>query len=619
MDSIPSHQQQEENYFICVRCQKYLRIDEERQTQNDEESSFTICCCVCLGLWQSDGKERLRSALEAACERYGGIASNRFACLPNHGPTATLAGDVCIRYRYFAERESKRNNNNNNNNHRKATDFATYQVDLKRHIYRQIDAIVKEARNDSVGDEKGADWDWEELNPKATSEEQGYLSTHILCLPPRDAPVLIMDEAVKGNNNKKRRKHHRQRPFTTQGGDPRVNLEARLESKGYHWTTSTEAEAMSVSTIVNQSKIQDTPVLAMEYHVIVFRRPMFLYGYYTKSRRDVSQTPFVVMRDGGNAPISNTCSNPQQESSFSPPTNPTKKQKKTAETLGVTSVEEQICGPIEEMLGVSTLNNPPPNKQHGNDHQHGNNSADPSHGNQSGTLYGMIKFHGSGREDMDVRMLVRSDSPTCRGRPFCVQIIDAFRPISRKEQLISLMHTINHTIVDNTVADVTCCPSTQNPLAISYGKNPLGVGISPDNFQMVPADVFSGLQHSTESKVKHYGCYCWSKNALPHENLHHVLFGSLSFPLTIQQKTPIRVLHRRSNIIRERQILNATATRLDDHHFWLSLTTSAGTYVKEFVYGDLGRTQPSISSLMGCRTCLLELDCEGIEMPETDD
>lgn len=35
--------------------------------------------------------------------------------------------------------------------------------------------------------------------------------------------------------------------------------------------------------------------------------------------------------------------------------------------------------------------------------------------------------------------------------------------------------------------------------------------------------------------------------------------------------------------------------------------------VKEFVHGDLGRTIPSVASILGGKTDILELDCEGIQ------
>jgi hypothetical protein len=55
------------------------------------------------------------------------------------------------------------------------------------------------------------------------------------------------------------------------------------------------------------------------------------------------------------------------------------------------------------------------------------------------------------------------------------------------------------------------------------------------------------------------------------------------------------------------------ATQLSAHFMELHLTTSAGTYVKEFVHGDLGRTVPSIGSLLQCAADILQLDVMGVE------
>ena len=41
---------------------------------------------------------------------------------------------------------------------------------------------------------------------------------------------------------------------------------------------------------------------------------------------------------------------------------------------------------------------------------------------------------------------------------------------------------------------------------------------------------------------------------------------------------------------------------LNENYFLLHVVTSAGTYVKEFVHGDFGRTEPNLGSLLGC-TC----------------
>lgn len=38
------------------------------------------------------------------------------------------------------------------------------------------------------------------------------------------------------------------------------------------------------------------------------------------------------------------------------------------------------------------------------------------------------------------------------------------------------------------------------------------------------------------------------------------------------------------------------------------MLASAGTYIKEFVHGDLGRTSPSIGSLLSSEADILQLD-----------
>ncbi|KAK9942823.1 hypothetical protein M0R45_008471 [Rubus argutus] len=49
-------------------------------------------------------------------------------------------------------------------------------------------------------------------------------------------------------------------------------------------------------------------------------------------------------------------------------------------------------------------------------------------------------------------------------------------------------------------------------------------------------------------------------------------------------------------------------------YFLLHLCTQAGTYIKEFVHGDLGRTQPSFGSILGTRAEILRLDVTEVKM-----
>ena len=64
--------------------------------------------------------------------------------------------------------------------------------------------------------------------------------------------------------------------------------------------------------------------------------------------------------------------------------------------------------------------------------------------------------------------------------------------------------------------------------------------------------------------------------------------------------------------VRERTIHAMRAEKLSSRYLMLDCTTQAGTYVKEFVHGDLGRTVPSLGSLLGCSADILQLDVMGL-------
>ena len=51
------------------------------------------------------------------------------------------------------------------------------------------------------------------------------------------------------------------------------------------------------------------------------------------------------------------------------------------------------------------------------------------------------------------------------------------------------------------------------------------------------------------------------------------------------------------------------------------MVSEAGTYIKEFVHGDFGRTVPSVSTIMGNRCDMLQLDVANVTKawpPEPD-
>ncbi len=232
---------------------------------------------------------------------------------------------------------------------------------------------------------------------------------------------------------------------------------------------------------------------------------------------------------------------------------------------------------------------------------------------------------------MDVRMILprealeyekaKSDqtmkniSATSSGRPFVLEIIDAHK-LPDREGLDKTHCTINHlTDTSDTVRIGITPPSSswvdeKERKHVQYGQNPRGVGISGLDF--CPSSCFGNLQSETENKIKYYETLCWSCKQIPNQEYLNTLLNSSMCPLEISQSTPLRVLHRRSQAVRTRHVLSLKPKRIDDHWFRLELSTTAGTYVKEFCHGDLHRTFPSVSSLLKCKIDIVELDCLGI-------
>ena len=44
---------------------------------------------------------------------------------------------------------------------------------------------------------------------------------------------------------------------------------------------------------------------------------------------------------------------------------------------------------------------------------------------------------------------------------------------------------------------------------------------------------------------------------------------------------------------------------INDHFFILHILASAGTYIKEFVHGDLDRTLPNVGKILGTYTDII--------------
>ncbi|KAI4498879.1 hypothetical protein M0802_006054 [Mischocyttarus mexicanus] len=204
-----------------------------------------------------------------------------------------------------------------------------------------------------------------------------------------------------------------------------------------------------------------------------------------------------------------------------------------------------------------------------------------------------IKFQSSGREDVDVRNIHS-------GRPFAVELINPRITNISIELLSNLVTIINDS---STQVKVTT------------------------NLKLLTRDDLKKLKEGESVKTKFYRALCVFRNAPKDKSCIESLNGLKS--VKIIQKTPIRVLHRRPLTPRVRyiydmrarwakpqELLNLTnaPTDTDNMFFVLDVKTQAGTYVKEFVHGDLGRTKPSLCDLLKTEVDIVALDVTGINL-----
>lgn len=82
---------------------------------------------------------------------------------------------------------------------------------------------------------------------------------------------------------------------------------------------------------------------------------------------------------------------------------------------------------------------------------------------------------------------------------------------------------------------------------------------------------------------------------------------------TLAQQTPQRVAHRRADLIRHRKVKRMELMSAAGSRAVLRITAEAGTYIKELVSGDDGRTEPSIAGLLKTSAKCTKLVVENIE------
>ncbi|HIL51253.1 MAG TPA: hypothetical protein EYG30_03215 [Planctomycetes bacterium] len=180
------------------------------------------------------------------------------------------------------------------------------------------------------------------------------------------------------------------------------------------------------------------------------------------------------------------------------------------------------------------------------------------------------KFHGAGREDIDVRML--GD-----GRPFVVEF--------------------------------------QNPKELKVNLAEIEAEINRRNAGRLEIE---GLHWSEKARIRILKETKHAKDYSALVEVEGAATADLFEPLVgrryqIAQKTPQRVAHRRADLVRERwmEIRGAEAIA-EPGRYQVQIRTQHGTYVKEAVTGEDGRSEPSLASLLD-RTCrCVELDVLGL-------
>ena len=177
-------------------------------------------------------------------------------------------------------------------------------------------------------------------------------------------------------------------------------------------------------------------------------------------------------------------------------------------------------------------------------------------------------FHASGREDIDARMLGT-------GRPF---VIEVSKPKKRFVDLKEIQAKIN---------------------ADAVGK------VEVSRLRFTTKDVVRRLKKG-EGAQKEYRLLAEFENEVSDEDLR-ILEEKLSGSL-VKQQTPLRVLHRRADLIREKYIYKVKVKKVSLKRALMEIRCQGGLYVKELVSGYEGRTIPNVSDLLGNKAKTLKLD-----------
>ena len=188
------------------------------------------------------------------------------------------------------------------------------------------------------------------------------------------------------------------------------------------------------------------------------------------------------------------------------------------------------------------------------------------------------KFHGAGREDIDARMLGS-------GRPFVLQL---FRPKIRKLNLQKLEKEINKKNKKKIEIFDLRYSTRKEMISLKAGAK----------FSKKTYEALVELEKNIDNLM-------FEKKLIDlKENLENKI---------VFQNTPQRVLHRRADLTRKKEIFEINGSLINSKHANFTIKTIGGTYIKELISGDEGRTTPSFSEIFGFKMVCKELDVLDIQ------
>lgn len=176
------------------------------------------------------------------------------------------------------------------------------------------------------------------------------------------------------------------------------------------------------------------------------------------------------------------------------------------------------------------------------------------------------KFHGAGREDIDVLMLGS-------GRPFVLEIKE---PKIRNLDLAKLEDEINK---------------------INEGKT------AYHGLKLCERGRKAEIKQSSPDTYKVYEAIVECDEPFDPDKLEE-----LTKLNEIHQQTPLRVLRRRTDMVRIKHVLDLKYEIIDDKTFKMRIKTEGGLYIKELISGDEGRSQPNVSEILGVGAICEQLD-----------